>query len=313
MTPHSKPWSVRSRPCSPSAISLARLITPPSVSRWAECGIPAGGHPSAFTSLSPASTRLPQRLSDSGLSSSPSHFAGSSGFDNKTYSIILPAFPQQEERQEVGTQDQVICDPAYGAAHDDGDGQQLLEQLLLTSALLPLMDTDMCYQVSKGSVQVPLVGEPRRSSSSSTSSTLCDSSSGPWLEFHTADRDAAKVDNSGEMGVFWDENLPAGSNSSLPVDFSYQTFQSLVEPSAALSLESCCSEEQQNGRPDAPLLATSHHLSLPVVSCGTDGVHSGSTSPTFQKPFFSLLSASQSTPTLIVDSGYRRAVNTEAW
>lgn len=290
-----------------------------------ESGIIAGDHPSAFTSLSPPSTRVPQRLSDSGLSSSPSNLcvraddvAGSSGFDNKTYSIILPAFPQQEERSEVGMQGQLMCDPAYRGADGDSDDKQLLEHLLLTSALPPLMDTDMGYQATKDSVQVPHVGDPMRSSISSRSSTLCDSSSGPWLKFDNADRDAAKIDNSGEMVVFWDGNLlysgtPAGSNSPLPVDFSYKTFQSPVEPSDALRLEQRCSEEQGNGCPDAPLTAISHHLSHPVVSCCTESVRGGSASPTFQQPFSSLLSASQSTPTIIVDSGYRSAVNTDAW
>lgn len=290
-----------------------------------ESAIKDGVLPSAFTSISPLTTFYPQRLSDSGLCSPPSNLCvraddvtfESCGFDNKSYSIVLRGFPQQEERSEVRMQDELICDPAYRGADGDSDGQQLLEDLLLNSVLLPLMDTDMCYQVTKAdSVQVPHVGDSRRSSISSRSSTMCDSSSG--LKDDNADRDAAKIDNSGEMVVFWDENIfnsgvPTGSSSPLPVDFSYQTFQSLVESSEVESSEKHRGEEQLNGRLDGPLRAISEHISHPVVSCCTDNVRSGSASPTFQKPFFSLLSANQSTPTIIVDSGYQSVVKTDAW
>lgn len=315
MTDDSKLWSVWSRPCSPCVISLA-LITRPSVFRLTESVITAGDHPLAFTSISPVSARFPQRLSDSGLCSSPSNLCvraddvafGSCSFDNKSYSIVLPGL-QEEESPEVGMQGELICDPAYRGSDGDSDGQQLLEHLLRTSALLPLMDTEMGYQVTKpDSVQIPHAGDSRRSSISSRSSTLGDSSSGLGL-----DRDAAKMEDSGKMVIFWDENLfcsgaPAGSNSHLPIDFSYQTFQSLVEPSDVLTLEKRRGEEKLNGHPDGPLMATSEHISHPVVSCCTDI----SASPTFQRPFFSLLSVNQSTSTIIVDSGYQSVVNTDA-
>lgn len=280
-------------------------------------GIKAGDRPSAFTSLSPESTRLPQRLSDSGLCSSPIRADGgtfgSRSFDNKSYFSVLPRFPEQEERSEVKTQGELICDPAYRGSDGDSDGQQLLEHLLLTSASLPPMDTDICYQVSKADlVQVPSVGDSRRSSLSSRSSTSYDSSSGVGLKI---DRDAAKIDNSGETDTFLeaillDSGAPAGSNSSLPVDFTYQSFQSLVEPSDALALEK---EEQLRGHPDGPLTATSEHISHLVSSCYPDDVSGGSASPTFQKSFFSLISGDQSTPTIMVDSDYKSVVNADAW
>lgn len=287
-----------------------------------ESVITAGDRSSAFTSISPVSTRFPQRLSDSGLCPSPTNlwvpaddFAfGSCSFYNKSYSTVLPWFQQQDERPEVRSQGELICDPAYRGTDGDSDGQQLLEHLLLTSALLPVMDTDMPSQMSKEDyVQVPHEGNSRRSSISSRGNTLCDSSSGLGLKFDKADRDAAKIDNPGEMVVFWDENLfyrgvPAGSNSPLPIDFSYQTFQSLVEPSDALMLE----KEQRNGHRDGLLTATSGHISHPVVSCWTDNVHHGSASPTFQSPFSSLFSTNQSTPPIIVDISYKSVVNTEA-
>lgn len=239
--------------------------------------------PSAFTRISPVS-----RLSDSNF--------GLCGFDNKSYSIVLPGFPQQEETSEVQTQGELICSPAYRDA--DGDGEQLLEHLLLTSALLPLVDTEMCYQVTRmDSVQVPHGGDSRRPSISGRSSPSCESSSGLGLKFDSADGDAAKMDDSGEPV----QELFSGG-SSLPVDFSYQTFQSLVDPSEALMLEKLGSEEQLNGYADG----------ASTVPCGTDGVRDGSASPTFQRPFFSLLSAKHSTPTIIVDSGYQSVVTTDA-
>lgn len=286
--------------------------------RLLESGITAGDRPSAFTSLSPESTRLPQRLPDSGLCSSPSIRAdggtfGSRSFDNKSYFSILPRFLEQEERSEVKTQGELICDPAYRSSDGDSDGQQLLEHLLLTSASLPLMDTDICYQVSKVDfVQVPSLGDSRRFSLSSRSSTSCDSSSEVGLKING---DAAKIDNSGETDIFLkaillDSGAPAGSTGSLPVDFTYQTFQSLVEPSDALAFEK---EEQLKGHPDGPLTATSEHVSHLVSSCYPDDVSGDSASPTFQKSFFSLISANQSTPTIMVDSDYKSVVNADAW
>lgn len=285
-----------------------------------ESGLTAGDRPSAFTSISPASTGFPQRLSDSGLCSSPSIPAdggtfGSCCFDNKSYFSVSPRFPEQEEGSEVRAQGELICDPAYRGPHGDSDGQQLLEHLLLTSASLPLMDTDICYQVTKADfIQVPRVGDSR-SSLSSRSSTLCDSSSGVGLRF---DRDAAKIDNSGVTDIFLQEILldggaPAGSNGSLPVEFTYQTFQSLVEPSDAPALQKRGGEEQLSGHPDGLFAATSEHSSHPAGSCYPDDVPGGSASPTFQKSFFSLLSADQSTPTIMVDSDYKRVVNADAW
>lgn len=226
----------------------------------------------------------------------------------------MPRFPEQEERSEVKTQGGLICDPTYRGSDGDSDGQQLLEHLLLTSASLPLMDTDTCYQVSRVDlVQVPSAGDSRRSSLSSRSSTSCDSSSGVGLK---TNRDAAKIDNSGKTDIFLeaillDGGAPAGSNSFLPVDFTYQTFQSLVEPSDALALEE---EEQLRGHPDGPLTATSEDVSHLVRSCYPDDDVSGSSaSPTFQKSFFSLISADQSTPTIMVDSDYKSVVNADAW
>lgn len=285
------------------------LRTRLSVFRLKESVILAGDPSSAFTSTSQGSALVPHRLSDSGLCSPPSNLCartddaafGLCGFDNKSYSIVLPGFPQQGERSELRTRGELISDPAYSG---DSDGQELLEHLLLTSALLPLVDTDMCYQVTKAdSVQVPHTGDSRRSSISRGSRTLCDLSSGLGLKLHDAGGDAAKINNSGERVRCGEENLfyRAGSSSPLPVDFSYQSFQSLAEPCDALTSEKSRWEKRLSGHPGEP--HTPEHISHPATSCCTDADGSPA-SPASKSPFLSLLSANQSAPTITVDSGY---------
>lgn len=262
------------------------FVTLSCVFRLLEPVITTGGHPSPFTSIGPISTLFPDGLSNSSSCSSPTNLHVSAdnnafrGFENKSYSIVLPAIPQQQEGSEVQTQGQLLCDPVYRGADGDSvicDGQQLLAHLLLTSASLPLVDTDMSYQVHNADFVVfPQVGVSACSSMSS-------------------------IDNAGEKFILCDEigvcsGGASGSNSPLPVDFSYQTFQSLAEPSDDLTLEECSTD--LSGDPDP------ESISHTVVSCCTDNIHCGAASPTFQTPFLSLLSADQSTP-MIIDSGYQ--------
>lgn len=294
VTDDSKLWSVWPCLCSTCVLSLAVFLTLSCVFRLLEPVITTGGHPSPFTSISPISTLFPDGLSNSSSCSSPTNLHVSAdnntfrscGFENKSYSIVLPAIPQQQEGSEVQTQGQLLCDPVYRGADGDSvicDGQQLLAHLLLTSASLPLVDTDMSYQVHKADFVVfPQVGVSACSSMSS-------------------------IDNAGEKFILCDEigvcsGGASGSNSPLPVDFSYQTFQSLAEPSDDLTLEECSTD--LSGDPDKLLTATTESISHTVVSCCTDNAHCGAASPTFQTPFLSLLSADQSTP-MIIDSGYQ--------
>lgn len=264
--------------------------------------ITTGDHPSPFTSISPVSTLFTDRLSNTSSCSSPSNLHiradddtfRSCGFENKSYFIALPTIPQQQEGSEVQTQGQLLCDPVYHGADGDSvicDGQQLLTHLLLTSASLPLVDTDMSYQVHKADfVEFPQVGVSTCSSMSS-------------------------IDNAGEKFILCDETSiysggPSGSNTPLPVDFTYQTFQSLVEPSDDLTLEKCSTDLSEH--PDKLLITTNDSISCTVVSCCTDNARCGATSPTFQTPFLSLLSADQSTP-MIIDSGYQSVEPTHVW
>lgn len=268
------------------------LVTLSCVFRLLEPVITTGDHPSPFTSISPISPLFTDRLSNSCSSPSNLHVRAdndtfrSCGFENKSYSIVLPTIPLQQEGSEVQTQGQLLCDPVYRGADGDSvicDGQQLLAHLLLTSASLPLVDTDMSYQVHKADfVMFPQVGVSACSSMSS-------------------------IDNAGEKFILCDEidicsGGASGSNSPLPVDFSYQTFQSLVEPSDGLTLEECSTD--LSGHPDKLFTATAESISHTVVSCCTDNARCGATSPTYQTPFLSLLSADQSTP-MIIDSGYQ--------
>ncbi|XP_056881159.1 uncharacterized protein LOC130521551 [Takifugu flavidus] len=285
-----------------SLVHVEPLVTDDSKLWLLESVITTGDHPSPFTSISPISTLFTDRLSNSSSCSSPSNLHvraddnafRSCGFENKSYSIVLPTIPQQQEGSEVQTQGQLLCDPVYHGADGDSvicDGQQLPAHLLLTSASLPLVDTDMSYQVHKADFDVfPQVGISACSSVSS-------------------------IDNASEKFILCDETGicsggPSGSNSPLPVDFSYQTFQSLVEPSDDLTLEKCSTD--LSGHPDKLLTATTESISHTVVSCCTDNARCGAASPTFQTPFLSLLSADQSTP-MIIDSGYQSVEATHVW
>lgn len=262
-------------------LSSAVLITLPSVFRLLQ----PGDQLSTFSS--PVLTVFADRQSDSSLCSSPSNLFvraddgsfRSRGFENRSYSIVLPVIPQQE-RSEFGTHGELICDPAFRAADGNGvmsNGQQLLPHLLLTSASLPLVDTDMSYQVhNPDSVQFPHVGDSK------------------WSP-------VSGIDNAGEKFILHEERrsyggVPAGS--VMDMDFTYQTFESLVEPSGVLALEKCSTEEPSGGHPDEPRAATPEPISRAGVSGCTDNAS------TFQAPFLSLLSADQSTP-VILESGYQ--------
>lgn len=233
-------------------LSSAVLVTLPSVFRLLE----SGDQPSTLSS--PGSPVFADRPSDSSLGSSPSNLFvtaddgifRSCGFENRSYFSVLPAVPQQE-RSEVRTHGELICDLVYRGA----DGVMSIGQhLLLTSASLPLMDTDMSYQVHEpDSVQY--------------------------------------------------RGGPAGSISPLATDFTYQTFESLVEPPDVLLLDG---EERSDGHPDDPPAATPEPLSHAQagVSGRADNARRGAASPTFQAPFLSLFSADQSTP-VIIESDYQ--------
>lgn len=264
-------------------LSSAVLIALPSVFRLLQ----PGDQLSTFSS--PVLTVFADRQSDSSLCSSPSNLFvraddgsfRSRGFENRSYSIVLPANPQQE-RSKFVTHGELICDPAYRAADGDGvmsNGRKLLTHLLLTSASLPLVDTDMSYQVHNPDlVQFPHVGDSN------------------WSP-------VSGIDNAGEKFILHEDSrsysgVPAGSVSPLVMDFTYQTFESLVEPSGVLALEKCSTEEPSDGHPDEPRAATPEPISRAGVSGCTDNA------PTFQAPFLSLLSADQSTP-VILESGYQ--------
>lgn len=251
------------------------FVTLSCVFRLLEPVITTGDHPSPFTSISPISL-FTDRLSNSSSCSSPSNLHlradnntfRSCGFENKSYSIVLPTISQQQEGSEVQTQGQLLCDPVYLGA--DGDSV--------------ICDGEADFVVF---LQVGV--------------SACSSMS--------------SIDNAGEKFILCDETSicsggVSGSNSPLPVDFTYQPFQSLVEPSDDLILEKCSTDQSEH--PDKLLTATTESISHTMVSCCTDNARCDATSPPFQTPFLSLLSADQSTP-MIIDSGYQSVEPTHVW
>lgn len=190
---------------------------------------------------------------------------------------MLPSLPQQEERS-----DGVTSDPAYQAAGADS-GQRLLEHLLLASAALPPAETDTGYQVQKADpAQLPPAGGS--SPTSSRGGELSHRLSGPGAGCEDVDQQ-----------LFF----RGGSRGPGPVDFSYQSFQSLVEPAEKLGAEE---------PPGRAFTATSEASSFPAASCGADD---DPASPT-QTSFMSLLSADRSAP-IVMESGYHSVEPSCVW
>lgn len=190
---------------------------------------------------------------------------------------MLPSLPQQEERSEVTPQGRPACDPEYQAAGgDSGDSdQQLLERLLQASAALPPEEVDSGYQVH---AQVPPGGDS--SPPSSRGGVLGPPPSGPGPGCEDVEQQLLLLG-----GV---------SSSPGPVDFSYQSFQSLVEPAEKLGAEE---------PPGEAFTATSEATSLPPDDPASPSLHTS---------LFSLLSTDPSA-SIVMESGYHSVEPTCVW
>lgn len=278
----------------------------------------------AFANISPISplttSLLTELNKDSGLLSSPSNLcgvraddicSGSSGFDNKTYSILIPSLPQQimVDSSEIQMQDEVPCDSAYHPI--EGDVVICADQQLQASPLVTLppvvsslVATDMSYQqCNADSVRFSLADDSSLSSISSGSNATapCDPVSRVEAACECSDEavgGAAKP--NAKM-----ENVPTGSRSFPPVDDDYQAFQSLVEQPDILFSEKQSGEDEGhlNKYPEESFTETPGSFFSPVDPGFTSNVQGGSVSLSVQRPFLPLLSADKSVP-VITDSGY---------
>ncbi|XP_044198275.1 uncharacterized protein LOC122974229 isoform X3 [Thunnus albacares] len=284
----------------------------------------------AFANISPISSvttnPLTESNKDSGLFSTPYHTcgvkaddlsSGSSGFDNKTYSILIPGCACQTvmDNSENQTQAEMFCDSTYHPS--EGDMMTCLDKqapaclvpaqqnIILPAVVSSLMPTDMSYQCNVDSGRFSYAEDSSLSSVSSGTNTTM-----------SCDR-ASRVENFDEVligatkpdGVtVCDENpcykcVPA---SFPPVDDDYQAFETLVKQPDILFSEQRSGEEEEDldKYPEKSPTEISKSFLSSVFPDVTNDVQDGQCLSELQKPFISLISAVQSRP-IITDSGYQ--------
>ncbi|XP_022597566.1 uncharacterized protein LOC111219228 isoform X1 [Seriola dumerili] len=271
----------------------------------------------AFPNISPISplttNLLTESNKDSGLFSAPNNpcsvraddvNSGSSGFDNKTYSILVPNCPRQimMDSSEVQTQDAMLCDSAYHPS--EGDMVICPDQQVPACPLLNLppvvsspMPSDMSYQpCNADSGRLSLADDSSLSSISSGTNTTasCDPVS----------RVEAGCD-SFEEATICDDNpcygcMPAGSPNFPQVNDDYQAFQSLVgQPDVLFSEQRSVEREEDLDK----YPAESYTKIPPVTPDFINNVQSDQGLSELQRPFLSLHSAEPMT--VITDSSYQ--------
>ncbi|KAF3686260.1 hypothetical protein EXN66_Car001932 [Channa argus] len=231
--------------------------------------------------------------------------SGSSGFDNKTYSILLPSCPQEfgTDSSEVQTLAKMVCDTGYHPS--EGGTVICVEQQvppcpvfslpLVASSVLP---TDMSYQQCKAD---SAYAEDSSLSSVSSGSHTIDPVSRVEAGCETAD----EVGES-EEAMVCDENpcygcVPAVSHGHPTVEDDYQAFQNLVGrpcvlfPEQDTEQEECLHECPEGSVGKVPLVIPGFFHNVPVGQCLSQ----------LQRPLVPLTSAHQPIP-VITESGYQR-------
>ncbi|CAJ1048947.1 LOW QUALITY PROTEIN: uncharacterized protein LOC109981021 [Xyrichtys novacula] len=239
--------------------------------------------------------------------------SGSSGFMNRTYSILLPNCTAQiaQIMSEAQTQNQMPCDSGYQSSEGVTvvtTYQQTPVCLLLTSPpeVSSLIPTDMSYQPCNADSGTFSYADASRSSSiSSGTNTTASLDSVSRVE---AACETCENENS-EQVVVCDENpcygsVPACSLSFPPVDFDYQPFQSVVEQPgmSLLKRTSDGAEKHFGGHPEDLSVKTPQSLfNNQAVTCPINDGQCFSEPP---RPFLSLNSRDKSVP-IVTDSGYQ--------
>lgn len=232
--------------------------------------------------------------------------SGSSGFDNRTYSIVIPSSMQHNmtDSSEVQPQAEMVCDSAYHPS--EGDTSACAEEPLPVCPLFnlplqasPLMPTDMSYhQCNADSANA------EDSGLSSASRDLVSRVKGGCESFDELVTDATHLNGINEEAVVCDEkpfygHVPAGSHSFLQVDDDYQAFQNLLgQPDALFPVLISGENEEHLVR-----FPQESFTKIPLVIPGfINNVHGGQCLPELQRPLISLMSAHMP---VITDSGYQ--------
>lgn len=270
------------------------------------------GH--TFANISPISfiSACPASELHSGLFSSPSALWGSgandtnsssSGFDNKTYSILIPVFSQ--EIPADGPAAHLRGEIEFDAADHASEGPAAIcsEQLLPTPLLLcggppgsSLMPTDMSYQQCSAELEsFPHAEAPSVLSLSNGGNATVSGDPVPGAEAgHGGGPDELAAQLRAGALVVCDENpcygtVPAGSFGFPAVEDEYQPFQSQVERPGA----SC------SGEPSGDDLERLSATCLPLPTSAQTAAAAA-----VQRPFLPLFCADPCTP-VITDSGYQ--------
>ncbi|XP_034435242.1 uncharacterized protein LOC117758025 [Hippoglossus hippoglossus] len=167
--------------------------------------------------------------------------SGSSDFDNKSYSILIPNLPHQDG-SEVQTQAEMVCDSAYHPV--EGNMETCPDQGAPACPLLnfslsgsPLMATEMSYQqCNADSGRLSYEEDSSLFSISSDTDTTASCDPAPRVEagYESVDEGASRTTEPNQerkVATISDDNtsyVPAGSQSCPQVDDAYQPFQTLV-------------------------------------------------------------------------------------
>uniref|UniRef100_A0A3Q2X294 Interferon regulatory factor 1-like n=1 Tax=Haplochromis burtoni TaxID=8153 RepID=A0A3Q2X294_HAPBU len=183
--------------------------------------------------------------------------SGSSVFENKTYSLLIPVSEHQAMTGDLEAQEkaEMLCLPDY---HPSKSDMEICPHQLLPSCQVPaqqdsgsfLRQPNMPYQSYKADSGTFSYEEDTSLSSVSSgtnASDSCEFSSRAEAEFESSDEVMSGKPKLGEEVTICDENpcygcVPKGSNSFLAMDDDYQALPSLEKQPDILLLE------QGNGR-----------------------------------------------------------------
>uniref|UniRef100_A0A671VGL6 Uncharacterized LOC115580074 n=1 Tax=Sparus aurata TaxID=8175 RepID=A0A671VGL6_SPAAU len=284
----------------------------------------------AFPNISPISplTSSPLQEMNPGISS-PYNLcdvraddvnSGSSGFDNKTYSILIPNLPHPTllESSEV----QMQCDSAYHPSQGDivicADQQvQACPLITFPPAASSLMPMDMSYQQCNSDSGRFSCAEDSSLSSSSSGTNPIASCDPAFMVENGCEKsveavgDAAKLNGTHEVAIKCDENpcygcVPAVSHSFPPVSDDYQAFQNLVGQPDILFVEQRSSEEEEHlDKYPEESISEMPEISLNQAVPGfINSVQGAKCLPELDRPLLSLLSTGQTMP-VFTEGGYQ--------
>ncbi|XP_071377686.1 uncharacterized protein [Centroberyx affinis] len=249
---------------------------------------------------------------------------GSSSFDNKTYSILIPSCQKQitSGSSENHMQPVVSCDPAYLPSEGDilrnACPDQQVPACLVTGqqdAVLPpsCMQTDFSYQPCNA--EDSGLTSVSSGSSTSASSDLVSRVEAGCENFDEAVSGATipietTQDVYIEKAPICDENpcygsLPAPSHSFPPVDDDYQAFQSLVKQPNVLFPEQSGGEQLGKYPEEFSSKTAQSSLGTALPDLQIHSAQGGQCPPPdLERPLLSLLSTDHS-ESVITDSGYQ--------